>query len=74
MGEPMKYVEKDKWALQGNINRRLSWRECAAIQDLPANMEFSGTLIDKYRVIGNSVPPALGKALLQPIIDFERST
>lgn len=73
MGEPMKYVGKDKWALQGDLNRRLSWRECAAIQDLPANMEFSGTLIDKYRVIGNSVPPALGKALLQPIIDFEQS-
>lgn len=71
MGLPMKFVAKDKWALQGNQNRRLSWRECAAVQGLPSHLAPSGRLVDKYKVIGNGVPPALGKALLTPIVNFE---
>ena len=71
MGKPMKYVGKDQWALQGRKNRRLSWRECAALQGLPSQMEFNGTLQDKYRMIGNAVPPPVGRALLLPIIDHE---
>ncbi len=74
MGEPMKFLQKDTWMLQGNANRRLSWRECALIQDLPKHMEFSGNLADKYRIIGNAVPPALGTALLKPVIKFEKLT
>jgi len=73
MGEPMKYIGKDKWALQGKKNRRLSWRECALIQDLPLQAVPSGTLMDKYRVVGNAVPPAFGRALLEPIVNFEMS-
>lgn len=71
MGEPMVFVAKDHWALQGDENRRLSWRECAAIQGLPAKAEPSGTLENKYRVVGNSVPPTFGKKLLEPIVRFE---
>jgi DNA (cytosine-5)-methyltransferase 1 len=74
MGKPMKFIKKDTWALQGKDNRRLSWRECAAIQGLPPNATPSGTLMDKYRVVGNAVPPALGKALLVPIVKFEAAT
>jgi len=59
MGEPMIFVSKDKWALQGEKNRRLSWRECARIQGLPDHIEVDGPLLDKYRVVGNSVPPDL---------------
>jgi len=73
MGRPMKYIGKDQWALQGNKNRRLSWRECAAIQGLPARINPGGSLIDKYRVVGNAVPPKLGEALLKPIVKFENS-
>ncbi|MDQ3812454.1 MAG: DNA cytosine methyltransferase, partial [Armatimonadota bacterium] len=72
-GAPMRYVGKDKWELQGEINRRLSWRECAAIQELPEAAVPSGTLEDKYRVIGNAVPPAFGRILLEPIVGFESS-
>jgi DNA (cytosine-5)-methyltransferase 1 len=68
MGEPMKFIKKDTWALQGEDNRRLSWRECAAIQGLPPMAVPSGSLSDKYRVIGNAVPPALARALLQPVV------
>lgn len=70
MGEPMRYVQKDAWELQGTMNRRLSWRECAAIQGLPAHISPSGTLEHKYRVVGNAVPPAFGRALVEPILQF----
>ncbi len=69
-GEPMIYVKKDKWALQGTCNRRLSWRECAAIQDLPTNIEPTGGISGKYRVVGNAVPPTFGKVLLQPVVKY----
>ena len=70
-GEPMKFISKDKWSLRGDKNRRFSWRECAAIQGLPKRIKPIGTLMNKYRVVGNAVPPALGKALLAPIVKFE---
>lgn len=72
-GEPMVNIGVDKWKLQGEANRRLSWRECAAIQGLPEVMVPSGELGEKYRVVGNAVPPAFGRALLQPVVDFESS-
>jgi DNA (cytosine-5)-methyltransferase 1 len=71
MGEPMRYVKMDTWELVGDENRRLSWRECAAIQGLPYNCEPSGTLIDKYRIVGNAVPPIFGEILIEPITGFE---
>lgn len=72
-GEPMVFVEKDKWALQGDFNRRLSWRECARIQGLPDHIDPCDSLLANYRVVGNSVPPAFGSALLRPIIKYESS-
>jgi DNA (cytosine-5)-methyltransferase 1 len=74
MGDPMIYIGKDKWALQGNENRRLSWRECAKIQGLPDHLAPTGGIMDKYRVVGNAVPPKLGEVLVKPIIDWELST
>jgi DNA (cytosine-5)-methyltransferase 1 len=73
MGKGMKPAGKDKYKLQGKTNRRLSWRECAAIQGLPKRAVPTGTLMDKYRVVGNAVPPAFGKVLLEPIVNHERS-
>ena len=71
MGAPMVNVGKDEWKLQGEENRRLSWRECAVIQGLPDHVEPSGSLRQKYRVIGNAVPPVFGKALLEPVVAHE---
>ncbi len=70
-GDPMVFISKDKWALQGDFNRRLSWREAARIQGLPDHIAPEGTLEAKYRVIGNAVPPAFGGALLTPVVQYE---
>jgi len=43
--------------------RLLSVRECARGQGFPDFVKFSGSKIDKYRQIGNAVPPPLGRAL-----------
>jgi DNA (cytosine-5)-methyltransferase 1 len=70
IGEPMIKVGKDKWKLQGKHNRRLSWRECALIQGLPEHINIDGNLNAKYKVIGNSVPPPLAKAIASPVVKF----
>lgn len=48
--------------------RRLTWRECAALQGFPATWEFTGTVASRFRQIGNavqtSVAEAVGRALL----------
>jgi DNA (cytosine-5)-methyltransferase 1 len=74
MGEPMVYVAKDQWALQGDANRRLSWRECAAIQGLPARLKPVGSLDQTYKVIGNAVPPAFGRELLKSVVAHEEAS
>lgn len=43
--------------------RRLSPRECAAIQSFPSEWTFTGNRVSQYRQIGNAVPPILGKAI-----------
>lgn len=71
MGDPMKYICKDTWELQGDQSRRLSWKECRAIQGLPDSLDFDGALSAKYKVVSNAVPPAFAKALLTPIVRRE---
>lgn len=81
MGQPMRYIGVDSWELRGWANRRLSWRECALIQGLePDAIEPVRSLgardghMDlalKYRVAGNAVPPALSRALVEPVVQFE---
>jgi DNA (cytosine-5)-methyltransferase 1 len=72
-GEPMTFVRKDTWKLNGKFNRRLSWRECAALQGLiPLAIEESGgTLDDKYRIVGNAVPPILAESIIRPVVEYE---
>lgn len=41
--------------------RSLTVGECAAIQGFPKNWEFMGTISEKYKQIGNAVPPRLGE-------------
>lgn len=43
--------------------RRLAPRECAAVQTFPEQYIWKGKRSDHYRLIGNSVPPLLAKAI-----------
>ena len=43
--------------------RRLSPRECAAIQTFPPEWVLVGNRQAQYRLIGNAVPPELGRVL-----------
>lgn len=68
MGEGMRFVRKDTWALQGGSNRRLSWRECARIQGFPESFEPDLPMNSLYRIIGNAVPWRFGEVLLRPLV------
>ena len=52
-------------------NRILSVREVARAQGFPDSAQFVGGLMDKYRQIGNAVPPPLGRALGISILQAE---
>ncbi len=43
------------------VTRRLSYKEAAAIQTFPKDMEFCGDLTSKYKQIGNAVPCELAR-------------
>lgn len=47
--------------------RRLSWRECAALQTFPLDFQPVGGLQAKYEQIGNAVPPRLMEAIVREI-------
>ena len=56
----MKKIGKDLWEFgEGGVTRRFSWREAAAIQTFPRDLEFCGDLVSKYKQIGNAVPVKL---------------
>jgi DNA (cytosine-5)-methyltransferase 1 len=62
-------VDKDRWEFEGTGKvRRLSVKECAAIQTFPQNYKFVGSVIDKYALIGDAVPPLLAKAFAEKIL------
>lgn len=78
----MVHVDVDKFQFVGT-NRRLSYKEAAAIQTFPVNMEFCGDLDSKYKQIGNAVPVKLAEVIagevykiltiddLSPFLNFE---
>lgn len=64
-GSPdMVKLDKDLWRFgEGGETRRFSWREAAAIQTFPADMEFAGDLTSIYKQIGNAVPCRLAEII-----------
>ena len=64
-GSPdMRKIDKDLWAFGDNgQTRRLSWREAAAIQTFPGDLEFRGNLTSVYKQIGNAVPVKLAEII-----------
>jgi DNA (cytosine-5)-methyltransferase 1 len=55
--------------------RRLSWKECAALQGFPEDWEFSGSAASVLRQIGNAVPSVfgmvLGRAVLTALASYD---
>ena len=49
------------------LPRRLTWRECAAIQGFPRDFEPEGSPTSKHLQIGNAVPPLLMQAVVEGI-------
>lgn len=49
--------------------RRLSWRECAALQGFPAEWAFSGTTSQKFRQIGNAVQVDMARVVGRQILE-----
>jgi len=43
--------------------RRLTWRECAALQGFPTDWQFVGNKASRFRQIGNAVPVVFGRLL-----------
>jgi DNA (cytosine-5)-methyltransferase 1 len=67
----MEKLEKDLWKFGDcGITRRFSWREAAAIQTFPPNMEFCGDLVSKYKQIGNAVPVKLAACIAEYLYEI----
>lgn len=63
----MIYVSRDKQIFRPgyeHLYRRLSVRECARIQSFPDHFRFIyHDVSDGYKMVGNAVPPRLGRAI-----------
>lgn len=61
-------IQKATMMCHPTEDRPLSVAEYARIQQFPDDWIFTGTLVEKYRQIGNAVPVGLAKAIGQAII------
>lgn len=75
MSPALRKVGRDQWVFDGDENgaRRLSFREAAILQDL-GDWRFPDTasLMIKYRVIGNAVPPILFRKIVEALPEEAR--
>lgn len=58
---PLKRLGTDEWRFSSRARaRRLSYKECAALQGFPRSYQWSvGSVRDRFQMIGNAVPPPL---------------
>jgi DNA (cytosine-5)-methyltransferase 1 len=52
--------------------RRLTWRECAALQGFPEGWQFQGGLSPRFRQIGNAVQGDVGRAIGRTLFNAAR--
>lgn len=62
-------VRKSMW-IHPKVDRALSIREAARLQSFPDSYIFKGTKDAQYQQVGNAVPPLLGKAIAEKVLDF----
>lgn len=60
-------TSEDHWIFGEGETRRFSWQEAAAIQTFPRELEFAGSLISKYKQIGNAVPVKLAEVVAEDV-------
>ena len=66
---PLRRIDTDHWKFTHNGKaRRLSYRECAALQGFPSSWRWKkGSVRDRFQMIGNAVPPPLFQAVAKAI-------
>ena len=52
-----------RYFVHPNENRGFTVREAARIQSFPDSFKFCGSIEDQFKMIGNAVPPKLGKVV-----------
>ena len=62
-------VRKSMW-IHPELNRAVSAREAARLQSFPDNYIFFGTKDSVYQQIGNAVPPVLGRAVAEKVLEI----
>lgn len=62
-------VRKSMW-IHPVLNRAVSAREAARLQSFPDHYRFLGTKDSIYQQIGNAVPPILGQAIAEKVLEL----
>jgi DNA (cytosine-5)-methyltransferase 1 len=62
-------VRKSMW-IHPELNRAVSAREAARLQSFPDDYKFIGTKNSVYQQIGNAVPPLLGRAIAETVLEL----
>jgi DNA (cytosine-5)-methyltransferase 1 len=58
--------------LPGEDLRRLTWRECAALQGFPRDWAFTGNMASRFKQIGNAVQVDMAEAVGEVLLDALR--
>jgi DNA (cytosine-5)-methyltransferase 1 len=72
MSPPLKRIDTDHWRFSRDGRaRRLSYRECAALQGFPETFVWDrGTVRERFQMIGNAVPPPLFSAVVSGLVNL----
>ena len=62
-------IRKSMW-IHPVFNRAVSAREAARLQSFPDDYIFYGTKDSVYQQIGNAVPPILGRAVAEKVLEL----
>ena len=62
-------VRKSMW-IHPTLNRALSIREAARLQSFPNSFVFYGPKNSQYQQVGNAVPPLLGQAIAECLLEL----
>jgi DNA (cytosine-5)-methyltransferase 1 len=72
----LRRIDTDHWEfVRDGKARRLSYRECAALQGFPRSWRWKqGSIRDRFQMIGNAVPPPLFRTVAGPLCAPSRLT